>query len=338
MRKWVILLVAGIGALYPLHAVEDKPPEGVDWYETLNAAKAAALSKKLPVLIFCHDTTYEASNKMHEFFRRALLRTLCRHFVCLYLNQVYKREAYQQAYVPYLASVPTHNIRPPIVVICDKTLWPQKEFRIEGYCPEFERFASNLEGALRKLAPEEFTKFITERIPDAPWDELTRRLEEHHMRTTGAVKEQKKRKEALQQARTFLKALEKRIKSNLTSKRAKPLLKALKKYASQMKRLATKKRKRAEEALKKVEESFAAFFDLFKAQAARMKDYWGCGKPGHPLFRKDPKRCPLCKKPTKRLQFDPADLWGCGEENHPKYFGAHPARCSECGKELQQGR
>lgn len=335
---WLSVCVSVFGVY--VYAQRNDPPEGVTWEETIQATRITAVKRNLPVLIFCHDTTYEASNKMYAYFKDPLIRKICKRFVCLYLNQAHNRDAYQQAYVPYLASTPRQNIRPPIIVICDKTLWPQRDFRIEGNCPELSRFARHLENALRKLSPEEHLKFLTECVPEAPWSELIKRVEDQHIRLISAVQGSTNIKTASKQALFFFKKLLlKRIKTNLSPSRAKHLLKALSKYIRSLKSLSSVKGKRAKEkAIKSLEDNFSSFFDDFRRQAERMKLYFTCGKRGHPIFTKDPGRCLVCKKPTRPFEFDPDDLWGCGEDDHPKYFGTHPQKCHICKKELQQGK
>jgi len=336
MRRCVVVLFAA-ATVCSLFAQKDTPPKGVAWYETIQSAQAAVYAKHLPLLIFCHNTTFEDSNKMYAYFERPLIQAICRHFVCLFLNEAYNRDAYRQAYVPYLAATPNQNIRAPVLTICNTAVWPQREFRIEGNCPDFDRFAAHLEHALRKLAPEEFSKFLTERAPQAPWRELAKRIENCHVRATDDTNKQST---YIGQLRAFLKALQKRIKTNLSSKRAKPLLKLLSKYYAAVKRIP-KKPKARKKALQKAEAAFSAFLNAFKKQAERMRVYLTCGKPGHPMFRQDaekhPKRCPLCKKPLKPFEFDPDDVWGCGEKEHPKYFRSHPAKCPVCKKKLREG-
>ena len=337
--RWSAVVLFAAAMVCVLVAQKDTPPKGVAWCETIQSAQAAVRAKHLPLLIFCHDTTYDESNKMHAYFERPLIQAICRHFVCLFLNQAYNRDAYRQAYVPYLAATPNQNIRSPIIAICDTGLWPQKEFRIEGSCPDLDRFAAHLEHALRKLAPQEFSKLLTERVPQAPWSELAKRVENCHIRAT--TENAKQQATYIKQLRVFLKALKKRIKTNLSSKRAKPLLKLLSKYSAAVKRVVGKKSKARKKALQDAEAAFSVFFDALKKQAERMRVYLTCGKRGHPMFRNDakehPNKCPLCKKPFKPFEFDPDDVWGCGEKEHPKYFGSHPAKCPVCGKELRQG-
>ncbi len=320
-------------------AGDNGPPKGAKWLKTIQEALAAQSRLRAPLVIFVYDAIYDDAKKMRASFESERVVRLLSHFACLYLCYAHDKNAYQQAYVPYLAPTPTTGFTPPLVTVCDAGGFPQKEYRVEGRAMDEEALALHLEGALRKLAPKHYLKAVAEWIAVAPLAHLPQRMRAAADAIAAAAdsRDRKESQTALDEMKIVMKVLGKRLsrafddrsRPRAVTKAAKTLLKAA---ASAVKKAGGKGAREAVDALTRAAEEF----DGVAGEAiGRLKTFWWCGRPGHPLLENED-RCPVCKRKTRRVEFDPSELWTCGEAGHPRYHGAHPGKCPVCGKELKR--